>query len=103
MWNAQMVALLTQLAGSLSETVAAWDEFRRTEIEYFLYDEKPQTASSSLNPSVAAVNKTFSKLRLRLRKLEGLGKELDPQGVSYLSDSEKFKTNFIHLLQRCGG
>jgi hypothetical protein len=78
-----MVTLLTQLAGGLSETVEVWEEFRRTEIGYFLYDEKPLAVSSSIKLSVAGVNKTFSKLRLRLRKLEDLRKELDPQGVGY--------------------
>lgn len=85
-----MMALLTQLISGLSETVQAWQEFRRTDIGYFLYDGEIPTASSSLKPSLVAVDKEFSKLRLRLWKLEDLEKELckgSPQGVSHLQDS----------------
>lgn len=83
-----MVMLLRQLISPLSDTVEAWDEFRREEIGYFLYDGEYPTASSSLKPSAAAVKKTFSDLNAILRKLEALRKELcedHPQGVSHLS------------------
>ena len=78
-----MVALLILLAGGLSETVDAWYEFQRTDIGYFLHEEGSSTNSPSLKPLVGSIDKTFSNLRLRLRKLEGLLKELDPQGVSH--------------------
>lgn len=90
-WSTHMVRLLRQLIGGLSDTVGAWDEFQRKEIGYFLYDGESPTASSSLKSSVAAVDKAFSALKVLLRKLRDLEKELcedNPQGVSHLSFSE---------------
>lgn len=81
-----MVELLRQLIGSLSETVVAWDQFQQKEIGYFLYDGESPTASPSLKSSVAAVDKAFSNLKVHLRQLQNLEKELCqniPQGVSY--------------------
>jgi len=88
-----MVRLIRQLISGLSDTVGAWDEFERKEIGYFLYDgESPSTSSPpSLKSSVAAVDKAFSALKVLLRKLRDLEKELcedNPQGVSHISSSE---------------
>jgi hypothetical protein len=84
-----MVRLLRQLISGLSDTVGTWGEFRRKEIEYFLCDGESPTVSSSLKSSVAAVNKAFSDLKVHLRKLRDLEKELcedNPQGLNaYLS------------------
>ena len=85
-----MVALLTQLIGSLSETIQAWEGFWGTEKDYFLYDGEVPTASSSLKLSLIAINKDVSKLMSGLWKLEALKKELcegSPHGVSHLHDS----------------
>ncbi|KFZ18425.1 hypothetical protein V501_01227 [Pseudogymnoascus sp. VKM F-4519 (FW-2642)] len=73
--NSQMAALSTQLIGGLSETIQAWERFRGTEANYFLFDEVP-TAEPSLEPSLNAIDKEFSKLKPGLRKLEQLKKEL---------------------------
>jgi hypothetical protein len=92
-WSAQMVKLLTKLISCLSDTVCAWDQFRKTEIEHFVYDEgypTTPTTSSPLKASVAAVDKAYSDLNGVLRKLQKLEKELckdNPQGVSHLSHS----------------
>ena len=83
-----MVKLLRQLISGISDTVGAWDEFQRKEIGYFLYDGDSPTTSSSLKPSVAAVDKAFSELSSLLRKLQDLRNELcedNPQGVCHLS------------------
>jgi hypothetical protein len=53
---------------------------------FFLDDGESPTASSALKSSFAAVNKDFSVLKVFLRKLQGLEKELrqdSSQGVSY--------------------
>lgn len=86
--NSQMAALSTQLIGGLSETILAWEGFRRTEANYFLFDEVP-TAEPSLELSLNAIDKEFSKLKPGLRKLEQLKKELCDrrEGVSHLQDS----------------
>ena len=84
MWNSQMVHLLRDLISGLSDTVGAWDEFRRHEIGFFQDDGEPLT-SSPLKPSVNAVGKTLSKLKALLLKLTDLEKKLckdNPQGVS---------------------
>lgn len=83
-----MAALSTQLIGGLSETIQAWERFRGTEANYFLFDEVP-TAEPSLEPSLNAIDKEFSKLKPGLRKLEQLKKELCDrrEGVSHLQDS----------------
>jgi hypothetical protein len=101
-WNREMVKLLRQLISGLSDTVGAWDEFQRKEIGYFLYDGDSPTTSSSLKPSVAAVDKAFSELSGLLRKLQDLRNELyedNPQGVCHLS-YPNLKANCIHLLER---
>lgn len=82
-----MVKLLTQLISGLSETVGAWDEFEQYEIGHFLFDGEFATVSSPLISSIAAVRKVFSDLKVLLRKLEQLERELckdNPQGVSHL-------------------
>jgi hypothetical protein len=82
-WNAQMVTLLRRLIRRLSDTVGAWDKFRRKEIWYFL----DSTASAYLEPSVDAVDTTFSELKDILRMLQALERELcqdNPQGVRLL-------------------
>ncbi|KFY74283.1 hypothetical protein V499_05679 [Pseudogymnoascus sp. VKM F-103] len=73
--NSQMAALSTQLIGGLSETIQAWEGFRTTEANYFLFDEV-STAEPSLEASLNAIDKEFSKLMPGLRKLEQLKKEL---------------------------
>jgi hypothetical protein len=86
-WCNQMVRLLGQLISRLSDTIGAWDEFRRSDIGFFLYDGKSRTASSSLKSSVSAVDKAFSDLKGLLRRLQYLEKELcrdKPQRVSHL-------------------
>ena len=87
-----MVKLLRQLISGLSDTVGAWDEFRQKEIGYFLcVDGEPPTTSSPLKPSVAAVDKAFSELKVLLRKLQDLRKEMcedNPQGVRHISYPE---------------
>jgi len=87
-WNTQMVKLLRQLISGLSDTVGAWAEFQRKETGYFLYDGDSPITSSSLKPSVDAVDKAFSGLNGLLRKLQDLRIELcedNPQGVCHLS------------------
>jgi hypothetical protein len=86
-----MVRLLTKLTSRLSDTICAWEQFRKNEIGYFLSDGEPPTASTALKPSVAAVDKAYSDLSDFLRKLQKLEKELckdNPQGVSHLSHSK---------------
>ncbi|KAG0645349.1 hypothetical protein D0Z07_9001 [Hyphodiscus hymeniophilus] len=75
-WNTHMVNLLTQLRCGLSDPIRAWEEFRRTDMGYFLEGEL-LTSPSPLQSSVAAVDKTFSILKLRQRKLEDLENEFD--------------------------
>ena len=92
-WSSNMVRLLRQLISGLSDTVGAWGEFQRKEIGYFLIDGESPSAPSppSLRSSVAAVDKAFSFLKVLLRKLRDLEKQLcedNPQGVSHLSSSE---------------
>jgi len=85
------VKLLRQLISRLSDTVGTWDEFQRKEIEYFLYDGESEASSSSLKPSVGAIEKVFSDLKVLRRKLQDFKKELcedNPQGVSHLSFPE---------------
>ena len=97
-----MVTLLRQLISDLSHTVGAWDEFRQREIGYFLYDGESPTASSLLKPSVVAIDKVFSELRVLHRKLEALKRELcedHPQGVSHLSYS-KFEMGTVAICLR---
>lgn len=79
-----MAALSTQLIGGLSETIQAWEGFRITDANYFLFDEVP-TAEPSLEAPLNAIDKEFSKLKPGLRKLEQLKKELCDrrEGVSH--------------------
>jgi hypothetical protein len=82
-----MVALLRRLRNRLSDTVAAWDEFRGGEIGYF-NDGEYTPVSSPLKNSMGNVNKAFSDLKEILRKLRDLERELcedSPQGASYFS------------------
>jgi len=79
-----MVALLRLLRNRLSDTVAAWDEFRGGEIGYF-NDGESTAVVSPLENSMGAVNKAFSDLKEIFRKLRDLERELcedSPQGVS---------------------
>jgi hypothetical protein len=87
-WNQQMVRLLRQLTRRLSDTVGAWEAFRRNDIDYFEYDGEPP--ASSFIPSRNAVKKSFLELNAILHKLQSLRKELcedNPQGVSRLFPS----------------
>ncbi|PMD47172.1 hypothetical protein L207DRAFT_627873 [Hyaloscypha variabilis F] len=82
-WCTQMVALLRRLRNRLSDTVAAWDEFRGGEIGYF-NDGESTAVFSPLKNSMGDVNKAFSDLKEILRKLRDLERELcedSPQGV----------------------
>jgi hypothetical protein len=86
-----MVKLLRPLIDSLSDTVEAWDQFQQKEIGYFRCQGDPLSASSSLNSSIAAVEKAFGKLKTLRGKLQNLRKELcaeNPQGVSCLFHNE---------------
>lgn len=78
-----MVDVLGDMISALSDTVGAWNKFRRNDIKYFSYDGKPPT-SSSLNQTVAAVGRTLSDLEDLLQKLKDLEKTLC-KGVSQLS------------------
>jgi len=83
-----MVNLLRDWISGLSDTVGAWDEFRRNEIGYFQDNNEPPTSSSSLKSSIAAVSKAISTLNALLPKLKDLEKKLcrdNPQGVSQLT------------------
>jgi hypothetical protein len=85
-----MVELLRLLRNRLSDTVAAWDEFRRGEIGYF-NDGESTAVLSPLKDSMGAVNKAFSDLKEILRKLRDLERELcedSPQGVSHFSRTD---------------
>jgi hypothetical protein len=85
-----MVELLRLLRNRLSDTVAAWDEFRRGEIGYF-NDGESTAVLSPLKDSIGAVNKAFSDLKEVLRKLRDLERELcedSPQGVSHFSRTD---------------
>ena len=80
-----MVILLRQLVKCLSATIRTWEKFQRREIGYFLYEESG-AASSSLRPSLFAIDKAFSELNELRGLLQDLKKELcedNPQGVSY--------------------
>ena len=82
-----MVKLLTDFISGLSDTLRVWEEFQKTDIEYF-YDSEPLTTGPSLQSSVRALTKTFSQLRLLLQTLEDLKGELcksSPHGVSHVS------------------
>lgn len=83
-----MAALATQLIGGLSETIQAWEGFRATDANYFLFDEV-STTEPSLESSLNAIDKEFSKLKPSLRKLEQLKKELCDrrEGVSHIQES----------------
>lgn len=81
-----MAKLLRQLINSLSDTIAAWDQFQQKEIGYFVCQREPPVASPSLKSSVTAVEKSFGKLKVLHGILQNLSKELceeNPQGVSY--------------------
>lgn len=97
-----MVKLLIQLISRLSDTVGAWDEFHGKEIGYFLPAGESSAASSTLKPSVAAIDRAFSQLKVILMKFERLRKELcedNPQGVS----QPFLRAVFIYFSGRCGG
>lgn len=83
-----MVKLLRQLISVLSNTVEAWDEFKRKDIRYFRSEGEPPNNSPPLKHLVAAVDTAFWNLRVLRGKLQNLKKELcedNPQGVSRLS------------------
>lgn len=85
LWGGRMIGLLRLLIGGLTDTINAWDEFRRRDMEYFLYDGDVLTQSTLLHSSVSAVDKAFSDLRSLRQKLKDLKDELcekNPQGVS---------------------
>jgi hypothetical protein len=84
-WSSKMGKLLTKFISRLSDTIHAWDQFRKNEIGHFLYDEEHPTNSPQLKASVAAVDKAYSDLNGFLSKLQKLEKDLckdNPQGVS---------------------
>ena len=84
--NSQLANFSTQLIGDLSETTQAWEGFWETEAGYFRYDGETSTPSPSLQPSLTAIDKEFSTLKLRRLKLEELKKELCDrrEGVRHL-------------------
>lgn len=95
-----MVKLLRQLISGLSDTVEAWEQFQQNEIGYFGCHSEPPTASPPMKSSVAAVEKTFWKLKDLHGALQNLRKELceeNPQGVSCLSLSLNLKSKCIHI------
>jgi hypothetical protein len=88
-WYEEMVALLRQLNGTLSDSVESWDRFLEKDVGYFQDDEPSPIASTRalLRESVNAVDRAFSNLKDILRKLRKLEAELcqdSPRGVSYL-------------------
>lgn len=91
-----MVNLLGDLISALSDTVGAWNKFRRSDTQYFSYDGKPPT-SPLLNQSVAAVRRTFSDLEDLLQKLKDLEKTLC-KGVSQLSPSFEYEDELHHTV-----
>jgi hypothetical protein len=90
-WNRKVVKLLRQLIRVLSNTIEAWDEFKRKKIGYFLYDGESAMFSTSLRPSLMAIDTTFWELKVLQKTLEDLKTELcedNPQGVSHPADLE---------------
>jgi hypothetical protein len=87
-WSTQMVRLLRQLMRGLSDTVAAWDKFKRKDIWYFLHESESSSVLLPLQSSVHAVDHAFLDLKDFLEKLRHLERELcqdNPQGVGLLS------------------
>jgi hypothetical protein len=79
-----MVKLLRRLINNLSETVGAWDKFKRKGVWLFLCDSESANTPSSLKPTIGAAEEIFEDLRSLLEKLRDLAKDLcqdSPQGV----------------------
>ncbi|KAH7403912.1 hypothetical protein BKA64DRAFT_463174 [Cadophora sp. MPI-SDFR-AT-0126] len=91
-WNSKMTMLLRILGKKLSDTVAAWDTFRRSGIYYFDDD------------SVTLVEAAFERLKDHLRKLRNLERELgmdNPDGLNVIFSLESMEaTNSQQITAR---
>jgi hypothetical protein len=86
--NSQMVSFLRQLKGRLSETIDAWDRFKRKDLGYFIIQDDSQTSLSALKSSIDVVDDSFLDLKCILKRIKQHEDELcqdNPQGVSQLS------------------
>ena len=105
-----MVLLVRRLISRLSDTVAAWDKFQRSGMEYFHYDGEPhgkrKASPSPVRASYDAIVTAFMELKGLLGTLERLKKELcedNPQGVRHSgflfpSDDYLGANNFSFML-----
>ncbi|KAK2599779.1 hypothetical protein N8I77_011504 [Diaporthe amygdali] len=67
-WISDMIAIISDQSGQLSETLTAWDEFEKRCPKYF-----PEEIRSLLETSIGHV---FSKIRILKDKLDSLSKEI---------------------------
>lgn len=76
-WVNEIGKILRLLRNKLSETIEAWQAFKRQAYSYFLSEDGIATTSSRLDGSLASIDAVFSDLRAVLSNLEAQAKIVD--------------------------